>query len=225
MTVESLALDRTTDAASVALFALDLSDSDLAGSFDLLDANERTCAARFRHARDRNRFVARRGQLRAHLAIELGIPAYALRIAEDTYGKPFLPDDPDLAFNLSHSNGLALCVTRRGGAIGCDIEWRNPELACPKVAERLFAPVEYAALRALPAEQWVAGFYNCWTRKEAYVKALGLGLSYPLDAFTVSVDEPVRFTSEEPGWSLIAFEPAPGFQAALAISERRSPPR
>ena len=115
----------------------------------------------------------------------------------------------------------------RGGAIGCDIEWRNPELACPRVAQRLFAAEEYATLTALPSEQWIAGFYNCWTRKEAYVKALGLGLSHPLDAFTVSVapGEPARFTSGEPGWILASFEPAPGYQAALVTWAGPSPVR
>ena len=108
---------------------------------------------------------------------------------------------------------------RAFSALGCDIEWRNPELACPKVAERLFAPDEYEALCALPPDQWVAGFFNCWTRKEAYVKALGLGLSYPLDAFTVSVapGEPACFTSDEKGWTLTSFEPMPGYQAALVL--------
>ena len=123
--------------------------------------------------------------------------------------------------------GLALLATMRGGLIGCDIEWRNPDLACPRVAERLFASEEYEALTALPSEQWTAGFFNCWTRKEAYVKALGLGLSYPLDAFTVSVEPnaPARFTSDERGWTLASFEPAPGYQAALVTWAGPSPAR
>ena len=143
-----------------------------------------------------------------------------MRLVADKYGKLVLLDDPDLTFNLSHSNGLALVATSRGGAVGCDVERRNPELACARAAERLFARAEYDALIALPSGQWVAGFFNCWTRKEAYVKALGLGLSYPLDAFTVSVapGEPARFISNEGGWTLRSFEPAPGYQAALVIA-------
>ena len=157
--------------------------------------------------------------MRELLGHDLGIAPDALWLAEDAHGKPVLLDDPDLRFNLSHSNGRALIATARGAALGCDIEWRNPELACPKVAERLFAPDEYEALCALPPDQWVAGFFNCWTRKEAYVKALGLGLSYPLDAFTVSVapGEPACFTSDEKGWTLTSFEPMPGYQAALVL--------
>lgn len=214
--MEQLTLDRAArGTAQVALFDLDLPRDDLDGLAALLDDSERARAARFRHQRDRDRFVARRGLVRVHLAEELGVPAYALRIVEDENGKPFLPDDPDLAFNLSHSNGVALLATLRGGAIGCDIEWRNPELACPKVAERLFAADEYAALTALATDAWTTGFFNCWTRKEAFVKALGLGLSYPLDAFSVSVGADARFVRGAPGWSLLSFEPRPGFQAAL----------
>lgn len=216
--MEGLTLDRDAPGtASVALFDLDLPPDDLEGCEALLDATERARAAMFRHRRDRDRFVARRGLMRVHLAGELGVPAYALCIAEDDHGKPFLPDEPGLAFNVSHSNGVALLATLRGGAIGCDIEWRNPELACPRVAERLFAADEVAALAALPAGQWIAGFYNCWTRKEAFVKALGLGLSYPLDAFSVSVESgaSAAFRRGAPGWSLLSFEPRPGFQAAL----------
>jgi 4'-phosphopantetheinyl transferase len=226
--MESVAIHRNAPGtASVALFDLDLSGADLEGCFALLDQAERERAERFRYPRDRSRFVARRGQLRAHLACELGVAPYDLRIVVDEHGKPALPDDPDLAFNLSHSNGLALCATIRGSAIGCDIEWRNPELACPNVAQRLFAPDEYAALTALPPGEWVTGFFNCWTRKEAYVKALGLGLSYPLDAFAVSLapGEPACFDRVEPGWTLVSFEPAPGFQAALVTSTGPWPKR
>lgn len=216
--MEMIAIDRTPVAATIALFDLDAGREALARYASWLDADERDRAARFRYDRDRNRFVVRRGQLRELLGKDRGIAPGALRLIEGAHGKPVLLDDPDLHFNLSHSNGLALAVTSRA-PVGCDIEWRSSELACPKVAKRLFAPGEYAALTALPPEQWVAGFYNCWTRKEAYVKALGLGLSYPLDAFTVSVapGEPARFTSDESGWTMTSFEPAPGYQAALVL--------
>jgi 4'-phosphopantetheinyl transferase len=216
--MEMAAIDRAAPGiATLTLLDLDLPRAELDEYGCWLDADERLRASAFRRPIDRDRFVARRGLMRTHLGRELGIAPQMVRIATDEHGKPFLRDDPDLAFNLSHSNGVALLATMRGGVIGCDIEWRNPDLACPRVAERLFAPAEYEALTALPPEQWIAGFYNCWTRKEAYVKALGLGLSYPLDAFTVSVaaGEPARFTSAEPGWTLASFEPAPGYQAAL----------
>ena len=222
-----LAIDHAPIAATIALADLDLDDATLKRYASWLDVAERERAARFRYDRDRNRFIARRGQLRELLGRDLGIPPAALRLAEDSRGKPVLLDDPELHFNLSHSNGRALIATARGSAVGCDIAWRDPELACRKVAKRLFAPAEYEALTRLPPAQWVAGFFNCWTRKEAYVKALGLGLSYPLDAFTVTVapGEPARFTSDETGWTMTSFEPAPGFQAALVTCAGLSPAR
>lgn len=203
-----------------AVLDLDVSDQALAAYHGHLDTGEQTRAARFRYDRDRRRFVARRGMLREQLGRALGCAPHAVRIGADSSGKPFLPDDPDLNFNLSHSNGVALCVTARGVRVGCDIEWRNPALACARVAERLFAPDENAALSALPAAHWVQGFFNCWTRKEAYVKALGVGLPYPLDAFSVTVapDRPAQFLRAEPGWALSSFEPMPGYQAALVTS-------
>lgn len=226
--MEMIAIDRAAPGiATLTLLDLDLPRAELDEYCCWLDQDECLRASAFRRPIDRDRFVARRGQMRAQLGQELGIAPHRVRIGTDEYGKPFLRDDPDLAFNLSHSNGLALLATMRGGAIGCDIEWRNPELACPRVAEQLFAREEYEALAALPPEQWIAGFYNCWTRKEAYVKALGLGLSHPLDAFTVSVapGEPARFTSEELGCILASFEPAPGYQAALVTWAGPSPGR
>jgi len=201
--------------SDIALFDLRLGPDALERCRSWLDGPERAQAERFRYGRDRDRFIARRGQLRARLAEEVGGSPAELRIRADDFGKPFLPDHPELRFNLSHSRDLALFVVVEGAEVGCDIEWRNPELACPGVARRLFAPAEVAALENLPQGQWVQGFFNCWTRKEAYVKALGLGLSYPLDAFTVSVGEQATLLEALPGWSLTSFEPAPGYQAAL----------
>ena len=105
-------------------------------------------------------------------------------------GEPFLPDDPDLHFNLSHSNGLAHAVrdARQGVRVGCDHRVAQSRTGLPAASPSgCSRPPNVPRWQALPPEQWVAGFYNCWTRKEAFVKALGLGLSYPLDAFTVSV--------------------------------------
>lgn len=212
--------EASIEQVDLALFDLDLAPKMLTEHRAYLDAGERARAAAFKFDRDRDRFIARRGQLRVRLAQEVGESPFDLRIDTDPNRKPFLTDYPDLHFNLSHSRGLALCAMGRGVTVGCDIEWRNHELACRQVADRLFAPGERADLAALPEDQWVEGFFHCWTRKEAYVKALGLGLSYPLDAFRVSVapGEPARLIEAQPGWSLSSFEPAPGYQAALVIS-------
>ena len=103
-----------------------------------------------------------------------------------SFGKPCVAEG-DLRFSLSHSRGLALYAVARGLEVGCDLEFRDPRLACGRVAERFFSPPELHALRSLPAERWAEGFFNGWTRKEAYVKARGLGLSLPLDSFAVTL--------------------------------------
>ena len=209
-----------TASVEIALFDLDLTPEELAAHQAWLDADERHRAAAYKADRDRNRFVARRGQLRAWLAQQVGADPGRLRLAADTNGKPFLPDHPDVHFNLSQSRDRALAAISLGAPLGCDIEWRNPDLASREVAARFFAPGECAELDGLPERQWIEGFFNCWTRKEAYVKALGLGLSYPLHAFRVSVapGEAARLIDAQPGWSLTSFEPAPGYQAALVTA-------
>ncbi|MDQ2877456.1 MAG: 4'-phosphopantetheinyl transferase superfamily protein [Pseudomonadota bacterium] len=146
----------------------------------------------------------------------------AIRIRADAHGKLYLPDYPAIGINASSSHALALFVIGRGVTVGCDIEWRDPRLACRDVARSLFAPDECATLERLPEPLWVEAFFNCWTRKEAYVKALGCGLSYPLDAFSVSVapGQAARLIRADPGWSLSAFEPAPGYHAAIVTGSQ-----
>lgn len=204
----------------VRLFVLDLPDAAIDGLHALLDPAEQARAAQFRFDRDRRRFVARRGRLRRLLSGYLDRPARDLTFEHNAFGKPALRDGGSLNFNLSSSGGIGLCVVARGIAVGCDIERRDAALADPAVADRLFAPAERQALAALPPEQWVDGFFNCWTRKEAFVKALGAGLSHPLHDFTVSVEPGMPAVVREPacGWSLHAFQPMPGYHAAIAVA-------
>ena len=182
----------------------------------LLDGEELGHADRFRFDRDRRHFIVRRGWLRELLSRRLNTSPRQIRYLRNPFGKPVLPGR-DLSFNLSRSAGKALCVIAQGLELGCDLERRNQDLASPTVAGRFFSPQEQAWLSALPADRWVEGFFNCWTRKEAYIKALGSGLSHPLNAFDVSVapGEPARLLRGCEGWSVQAFEPAPGFTAAV----------
>lgn len=207
------------------LFALDLAADRLTRLHRLLDTEERARAARFRHDRDRDRFVARRGQLRLLLAEEGAGDAAALRYTVNAYGKPALAGAGDPRFSLSHSAGLALCAVARGVEIGCDIAHGDPALADPAVAERLFAPGEWLTFAALPPEQRVAGFFNCWTRKEAFIKAIGKGVSHPLDSFEVTLapGDPPRILSGGEGWSIASFEAAPGYRAALVAAGNAAP--
>jgi 4'-phosphopantetheinyl transferase len=98
--------------------------------------------------------------------------------------------------------------------VGCDIEWIDPDLDWPPIADRLFAPADRDALGCLPEDHARRGFFDCWARKEAYVKALGQGLSYPLDAFDVSVDRDAWMRAEV-GWAIADVVPGSGYAGAV----------
>jgi 4'-phosphopantetheinyl transferase len=184
----------------------------------LLDDRECERAARFRAPIDRARFVARRGRLRQILGQALGCSPRAVRFGEGAFGKPFVEGGP--YFSISSSGSVALCAISTSAEIGCDIERREPALADPAVAERLLAPGERRQLAALPAERWIEGFFDCWTRKEAVVKALGLGLSYPLDRFEVALTPGAQGALSSPldGLQLHGFALPGRLHAAICVA-------
>jgi len=177
-------------------------------------------AGQFHFAIDAERYVVRRGRLRELLAARLGCQPRAVPLCCNSFGKPRVKGN-DLRFNLSHSGGVAFYVFTREAEIGCDIEWRRPELAREGVAERFFSDRELQALRAVPRGRWVEAFFNCWTRKEAFIKALGFGVSYPLKSFDVSLapGEPPAVLRGPLGWLLRSTEPLEGLQAAIAVKQ------
>ncbi len=227
-----LALPR--DEAQVWCAALDGAAERRALLWPLLSADEQERARRFRFDRDRDRFTVARGLLRHLLGRYLGVDPARLRFAYNAHGKPALEDpQPDAPgkecpqFNVSHSAGLALYACAREAAVGVDLERRRPLSDMAQVAARFFSSREQALLRALPPERRLDAFYACWTRKEAYVKARGEGLSLPLDRFSVSLapGEPARLLHVEDDprgeqvarWSLHDLAPAAGYAAALAV--------
>jgi 4'-phosphopantetheinyl transferase len=193
-----------------------------------LSADEKQRADRFRFERDRTRFVTRRAALRALLADYLRVRATDLAFVYGSNGKPSLAPghgDPRLSFNLSHSEHLAVIAVALDRAIGIDVEMIKPLVDFEAIASRFFTENENVALRAVPPARRLQAFFNCWTRKEAVVKAGGEGLSRPLDSFEVSLapDEPARLlawtdTDAPFEWSLQAFTPEQGFAAAIAAS-------
>ena len=182
----------------------------------LLSREERDRARRFHLERDRRRYVVRRGRLRELLARYLDCAPAQVRVSSTAYGKPFVAGS-DLEFNLSRSCNMALYVVARGAVVGCDIERRDMSFAVEQTAEQFFSREEVRELRSLPSARRVEGFFNCWTRKEAFVKARGGGLSLPLDGFDVSLapGRPAALLRGGDGWSVCSFEPAPGYQAAM----------
>src|SRR5579872_5512617 len=134
----------------------------------MLSDDERQRAGRFHFLRDCHRYIVRRGRLRELLARGLGCLPRQVPLSCNRFGKPCI-DGGDLDFNLSHSAGLALYVIARQLDIGCDIEWRIPSLAGSAIAKRFFSPLEVETLANLPSGQRDEAFFNCWTRKEAYL--------------------------------------------------------
>jgi 4'-phosphopantetheinyl transferase len=145
------------------------------------------------------------------------------------FGKPTLigtSGEEMLRFNVSHSDGLALYAVTRGRMVGIDLERIRRDFTCEQIAKRFFSPLENAMLCALPkGHVREKAFFSCWTRKEAYIKAKGEGLSLPLDKFDVSLSpgEPVKLLNnslnpqEVSRWSLLEILSAPGYVAALAV--------
>lgn len=197
-----------------------------AALWPLLADEEQARARAFHFERHRLPFIVARGMLRRILSGYVGIPPEQLAFAYGPQGKPALRGaDEGLQFNLSHSQELALLAVTRLPAVGIDIEWMRPLDDMMGIAAHFFAAGERARLAGMPAAQRHHAFFQCWTRKEAYIKGIGEGLSRPLDQFEVAFgpQEPARLLSvaadptDVQRWSLHGFDPAPGYAAALAV--------
>ena len=222
---ERLILDN--NAVHVWRVSLDQSPSQIALFRKDLNDDERSRADRFYFSRDRERFIVARGILRAILGRYSNRAPESLSFTYSAHGKPALVPESDadrIRFNLSHSNGKALYAINRGREIGVDIEFIRGDLEAEQIAERFFSHSEIETLRALPPSLRKYAFFLCWTRKEAYIKARGEGLSLALDQFDVSLapGEPAALLSTRSGsdealrWSLRNLTPASGYAAALA---------
>lgn len=207
-------------------WSLDQSFADPAHAHALLSGDERGRAQRFLKDVDRRRYVVGRAGLRIILSTYLGIDPRAVRFGYNDWGKPELDlaDRGRLHFNLSHSAGEAMLAVSAHARVGIDIEEIRP--LQEDIASRFFSASECAALAALPGGERLAGFYRCWTRKEAFVKAHGAGLSVPLERFDVSIeavegqrllrhlDRDIGLLSE---WALLNLDVVDGFSGALAV--------
>ena len=191
----------------------------------VLSEDERARADRFAFDRDRRRFIIARAHLRHLLAARLETAPEAIQFSYGARGKPSLRAS-DCRFNVSHCGDLAVFAFCRHREIGIDLESVRPLEDADAIAARFFSPRENAEYRSLPAAHRPQGFFNCWTRKEAFIKATGDGLAHPLDAFDVTLtpDAPARIlrVGDTPGtacgWSLECFVPAPGYVAAVVTS-------
>ncbi len=201
---------------------------ELEAHFHTLSPQEREQAGRFRFPVHRDRFIAGRGIQRAILARYLRAAPAELVFRSAERGKPRLDGPAALSgirFNATNAADLALYAVTLGREVGIDLEPLRPMDDAPALARSFFSAAETAALAAVPAPLVHAAFLNGWTRKEALIKAVGDGLSMPLDLFDVTLapGEPARLlASRTPGldagrWTLDALDAGPGWVAALAV--------
>lgn len=221
-------LELATDEVHLWLAHLDHHSADTLKP--LLADDEVSRADRFHFTKDRNPYIVARGLLRKLLAAYLELSPAELSFAYTEKGKPSLKTEQgrSLNFNLAHSGGLAIYAFSRGREIGVDLEFIREDLADDKIAERFFSRREIDALKTVAADLRKQAFFNCWTRKEAYIKARGEGLSMPLDEFDVSLvpGEPAALlrNHKEPAevsrWSMQSVAVPDGYVAALVASGR-----
>lgn len=194
----------------------------------LLSPDEIQRADQFYLEIHRRRFTACRSAMRQILGLYGGVAPETLTFSYGPKGKPELSGELErsgIMFNLSHSKDVALLAVAQGLTLGVDIEFINSEFAVDEIAERFFSAREVDRLRAVPSSEKPDAFFACWTRKEAYIKALGGGLSVPLDSFEVNVGSgtlpALLHVGADPGelmrWSLYDVNAAEGFKAALAV--------
>lgn len=186
-----------------------------------LASDEKERANRFVAERSRNEFVVTRGVLRELLGGYLSAAPESLEFDYGPRGKPALASpwgDRPIQFSVSHSHGLALLAFAVSLRLGVDVELIRPDFATDEIAERYFSREEVLELRRLPPSMRSEGFFLCWTRKEAYIKARGEGLQIPLASFQVSLTpgEVTRLKSEDnSNWDLLSLQPGTGYVGAL----------
>jgi 4'-phosphopantetheinyl transferase len=184
--------------------------------------DERARADRFHFEKHRRRFVLARGFLRALLGRYLEIEPAEVAFAYGPYGKPSLADDSDLQFNMSHSHELAVYGFVLDREIGVDVEYVKEDFPGEDIAHHFFSTVEVENLVALAESERAAAFFRCWTRKEAYIKAIGSGLSHPLDQFDVSLNDSAALLRDRQDaeatshWSMFNLE-LDGYAGAVVV--------
>jgi 4'-phosphopantetheinyl transferase len=227
-------------------------DAAVAEFWRVLSVHERERALRFMQKQHQMQFIITHGILRKLIAAYLQVDAAAISFSQNAYGKPgvkpgvkslqptteknndLVVDSEDLIplqFNLSHAKNLAVFAFTLNNPIGIDVEFVKNKIDFIDIARRFFAPREVEAILQMPdtVSQKIA-FFNCWTRKEAFIKAIGRGFSFPLNKFSVDVraiasDEYAKIEIDDPGynsaqWELFAFNPAPNYVGALAVMQK-----
>jgi 4'-phosphopantetheinyl transferase len=215
----------------IARFAAEQERAQRAELGELLSADERRRADRYRFDGDRDRFVVARARLRLLLAaLGAGAPA-RIQFAHGARGKLWLPAHPELQFNVSHAGGLVVVAVAWRVEVGVDVEPLERHRRQDEAAERFFSLAERSALARLHEPERAAAVLRCWCRKEAYLKARGEGLARRLDSFDVATDEPSDGAAslllatrpdaaEAAAWHVRDLDVGAGYAAALALPGR-----
>ena len=207
---------------------LDLTALQCENLLGFLSADELARAGRFHFERDQKRFIAARGILRQILGRYLGKKPNELRFEYTPYGKPVLATNggyETLSFNLSHSDAFALFAVTRGRNIGIDIECVRHDVAVGQISQRFFSQHEISSLERVDKDKRTELFFQYWTRKEAFLKAMGEGISFPMERCDVSffsgkVLSPITLHGDiprSPCWYGQDLFPGSGYAAAIAI--------
>jgi 4'-phosphopantetheinyl transferase len=216
------------DQVDIWRISLDLEPESVQWAESSLSVDESQRAARFHFDADRYRFLVSHACLRVVLSRYLDCKPDQVFFTVGEYGKPTLSSNLDLDFNLSHSGDYALISVACNHKVGIDVEHFRPDLEINKVARRFFSEEENSELDGLSPEQQTRGFFNCWTRKEAYIKGHGLGLSLPLESFDVSLtpNQPAILRATRPDatiatrWTLLSLDVDHQYAGAVAVEGR-----
>jgi 4'-phosphopantetheinyl transferase len=211
----------SADEIHVWAWSLESSALDLSAGIELLDHQELQRLRQFYFVPDRQRYAAAHANLRRILGAYLGQPPGQICIRANRFGKPELADSSSsLSFNLSHSKTIAVVAVGYGPPIGVDVEDIRP--IEPEVADTHFSAAELSELRKFEGDAWLSGFYRCWTRKEAILKAEGVGLHIALDSFDVGLSAKAELLgtrhSFSQSWKLHHLAPCDGVIGALATA-------
>jgi 4'-phosphopantetheinyl transferase len=188
----------------------------------LLDDEEKRRAARYKLPDKALAYIIAHSFMRLLLGSLIQISPQELEFSQGNYGKPSLLQAPKLRFNLSYSRRFLFFASSTGGELGADIEAIRKLSSMAQMILQQFHPDEKAVLLALPGDEQLRQFYRLWTCKEAYIKALGTGLSLPLDSFAVTLGKPATIKGQRE-WSLHEFEFEEQHLAAIATTQAESP--
>jgi len=222
-------LELQSDQVDIWRVSLDRYPASAQWAESTLSADESERAARFHFEKDRHRYSLAHACLRDILSRYLHCKTGQIKFSTNGYGKPMLPPETKMEFNLSHSGDFVLIAVACGHRVGVDLEHFRMDLDHEKIAHRFFSQAECEEFIQIPHKQKVIAFFNCWTRKEAYSKAHGLGMSLPLNSFDVlftpNIPAALLATRPDPSearkWTLLSLDIHPEHTGALAVEGKK----